>query len=330
MKWVTFVAKSEPATSARVGWVQLPAGASATEARVLSHPSLPASVLELIQSGKDWASLAAQWEKSGEARAVPASEVTLLSPIPRPVSMRDGYAFRQHVEAARKNRGVPMIPEFDLFPIFYFTNHLAVTGGGDLPVQKQALEKLDFELEVAVVIGKGGKNIPASKADEHIFGYMIMNDWSARHLQMEEMKLNLGPAKGKDFATSLGPWLVTRDELAAHAQPGQNGERHNLKMRCFVNGKQVSFGNVKDMSWTFGQIIERASYGVMLEPGEVIGSGTVGTGCFLELNGSKITDNQWLKPGDKVVLEVDALGKLENTIVEGSEQYAPATATGEK
>jgi fumarylacetoacetate (FAA) hydrolase len=330
MKWVTFVAKSEPATSARVGWIQLPAGAAGSDARVLSHPSLPGSMLELIRSGKDWGAQAAQWEKSGEAKSVAASEVTLLSPIPRPVSMRDGYAFRQHVEAARRNRGVPMIPEFDLFPIFYFTNHLGVTGGGDLPVQKQALDKLDFELEVAVVIGKGGKNIPASKADEHIFGYMIMNDWSARHLQMEEMKLNLGPAKGKDFATSLGPWLVTRDELATYAQPGPNGERHNLKMRCFVNGKQISFGNVKDMSWTFGQILERASYGVMLEPGEVIGSGTVGTGCFLELNGSKITDNQWLKPGDKVVLEVDALGRLENTIVEASEEYVPAPSAGEK
>src|SRR3954468_22719183 len=104
----------------------------------------------------------------------------LLSPVPRPVSMRDGYAFRQHVEAARRNRGVPMIPEFDHFPVFYFTNHLAVTGPGEVPVQKQAQDKLDFELEVAIVLGKGGRNIPASKADEHIFGYMIMNDWSAR------------------------------------------------------------------------------------------------------------------------------------------------------
>lgn len=238
----------------------------------------------------------------------------LLSPVPRPLSMRDGYAFRQHVEAARRNRGVPMIPEFDHFPIFYYTNHLAVTGPGDLAVQKLALDKLDFELEVAIVIGKEGRNIPASKADEHIFGYMIMNDWSARALQMEEMKLNLGPAKGKDFATSLGPYLVPREDLEKHAVKGPNGERHDLKMKCFVNGKQVSDGNVKDMSWTFAQIVERASYGVTLQPGEVIGSGTVGTGCFLELNGSKITDNQWLKPGDHVVLEVDALGRLENTI----------------
>jgi fumarylacetoacetate (FAA) hydrolase len=125
----------------------------------------------------------------------------------------------------------------------------------------------------------------------------------------------LGPAKGKDFSTSLGPYLVTRDELAAHAIASPKGERHDLRMRAHVNGKQVSDGNLKDMNWTFAQIIERASYGVTLHAGEVIGSGTVGTGCFLELNGSKITDNQWLQAGDRVVLEVDALGKLENTIV---------------
>jgi fumarylacetoacetate (FAA) hydrolase len=244
------------------------------------------------------------------------SSLKLLSPIPRPLSMRDGYAFRQHVESARKGRGLPMIPEFDHFPVFYFTNHLAVTGPGKLPVQKLALDRLDFELEVAIVIGKGGKNIPASRADEHIFGYMIMNDWSARALQTEEMKLNLGPAKGKDFATSLGPILVTRDELSAFAKKGEHGERHHLAMKAFINGKQYSQGNLDSMNWTFAQIIERASYGVELHPGEVIGSGTVGTGCLMELNLSKITDNLWLKPGDTVELEVEQLGKLVNTIEE--------------
>jgi fumarylacetoacetate (FAA) hydrolase len=238
----------------------------------------------------------------------------ILAPIPRPVSMRDGYAFRQHVESARKNRGLPMIPEFDVFPVFYFTNHLAVTGPGEVPVQKLALDKLDFELEVAIVIGKEGRNISASQADEYIFGYMIMNDWSARTLQMEEMKLNLGPAKGKDFATSLGPYLVTRDELKSALIPGSHGERFALQMKAFVNGKQLSNGNLKDMNWTFAQIVERASYGVTLHPGEVIGSGTVGTGCLLELNGSKITDNLWIQPGDEVILEVEQLGKLSNTI----------------
>ena len=258
----------------------------------------------------------------------PLAVTKLLSPIPCPVSMRDGYAFRQHVEAARRNRGVPMIPEFDQFPIFYFTNHLAVGGPGEVCVEPLAQEKLDYELEVAIVIGKAGRNIPASKADEHIFGYLIMNDWSARALQMEEMKLNLGPAKGKDFCTSLGPWLVTRDELARHAIPGPDGERHNLKMRAWVNGKLLSEGNMKDMTWTFAQLVERASYGVPLFPGEVIGSGTVGTGCLLELNGSKITDDLWLKPGDSVVMEIDALGRLENEIVSGRHEAWPVSVAG--
>jgi fumarylacetoacetate (FAA) hydrolase len=238
--------------------------------------------------------------------------------------MRDGYAFRQHVEAARRNRGVPMIEEFDHFPVFYFTNHQAVTGPGPIPVQKQALDKCDFELEAAIVVGKKARNLKSSQADEAIFGYLIMNDWSARTLQMEEMKLSLGPAKGKDFATSLGPYLVTRDELQSKRIMGEHGERYDLRMKCFVNGIQVSDGNLKDMTWTFAQILERVSYGVTVYPGDVIGSGTVGTGCFLELNGSKITQNQWLKPGDDVVLEIEGLGTLRNKIVE-----APENSTAE-
>jgi fumarylacetoacetate (FAA) hydrolase len=284
-------------------------------------PGHSLEIMTVIQNQTEWlprfqALLAAHAEKKlPTGLCTPENQVRLLSPIPRPLSMRDGYAFRQHVEAARRNRGVPMIPEFDHFPVFYFTNHLAVTGPGDISVQKLAREKLDFELEVAIVIGKECRNISAAEADSVIFGYMVMNDWSARHLQMEEMKLNLGPAKGKDFATSLGPYLVTRDELEKYAIRGPNGAQHNLKMKAFVNGKQLSEGNLKDMSWTFAQIVERASYGVTLYPGEVIGSGTVGTGCLLELNGSKITDNLWLQPNDHVVMEVEALGRLENRVV---------------
>lgn len=283
-------------------------------------PALANSILNIIENQAQTLSFCRmllekfETKKLDPALVVSEKSVKLISPIPRPVSMRDGYAFRQHVEAARRNRGVPMIEEFDHFPVFYFTNHLAVVGGGELSVQKLAREKLDFELEGAIVLGKGGINIPANKADEHIFGYMIMNDWSARALQMEEMKLNLGPAKGKDFATGLGPYLITRDELAPYVIASPQGERHNLKMRAWVNKKQVSEGNLKDMTWTFAQIIERMSYGVQLHPGEVVGSGTVGTGCFMELNGSKITDNQWLGSGDEVVLEIDHLGRLENTI----------------
>ncbi len=257
-----------------------------------------------------------EWAKQHPDDIVPLSseDAPLMAPVPRPTSMRDGYAFRQHVETARRNRGVEMIPEFDEFPVFYFTNHTAVTGPGEVEVMERHLNKLDFELECAIVIGKEGKNLKASEIDEYIAGYMIMNDWSARALQMQEMKLNLGPAKGKDFATSIGPWLVTRDELAPKRIEGENGERYDLTMTCKVNGVEVSRGNVNDMTWTFGQILERASYGVTLNPGDVIGSGTVGTGCFLELNGSGITDNQWLQDGDVVEMEIEMLGRLTNTV----------------
>ena len=216
-----------------------------------------------------------------------------------------------------------MIAEFDLFPVFYYMNHQSVVGPGPIEVQEAHLDKLDFELESAVVIGKKGKNIRAAQADDHIFGYTILNDFSARGLQMEEMKLNLGPAKGKDFATTIGPCLVTLDELAEFevaAKENHVGKSWNLKMTCTVNGVQVSEGNLSDMDWTFAEIIERASYGVDLNPGDIIGSGTVGTGCFLELNGTgKFNDanyeEQWLKDGDVVELEVEGLGTLNNTIV---------------
>jgi len=167
------------------------------------------------------------------------------------------------------------------------------------------------------------RNIRASEADQHIAGLMIMNDMSARTLQMEEMLLNLGPAKGKDFSTVIGPWLVSLDELQPfeiEPKPGHTGKSWNLEMRCAVNGIQVSQGNLGDMDWTFAEIIERASYGVDLYPGDVIGSGTVGTGCFLELNGTgKLQDpnyiEQWLQPNDAVEMTIDALGTLSNTIV---------------
>jgi fumarylacetoacetate (FAA) hydrolase len=207
-----------------------------------------------------------------------------------------------------------MIPEFDQFPVFYFTNHQAVVGPGPVRVKPKHLDRLDFELEAAIVVGREARDLSAANADDVIFGMTIMNDFSARALQMDEMKLSLGPAKGKDFATGLGPWLVTLDELGPHTRKGPNGASFDLAMRAFVNGIQVSSGNVKDMNWTFAQILERASYGVTLYPGDVIGSGTCGTGCFLELNGSKITKDQWLRPGDVVALEIDGLGRLENTI----------------
>jgi fumarylacetoacetate (FAA) hydrolase len=280
--------------------------------------SLPATMLAFVENSETCLREAKSLQTNkSKLPSFKLNQVELLAPIPRPPSMRDGYAFRQHVQTARRNRGLDMIPEFDLFPVFYFTNHQGVTGPGPVEVQKLHLDKLDFELEVAIVVGKKGKNISVDRADEYIFGYTIMNDWSARTLQMEEMKLNLGPAKGKDFATSIGPFLITREELkeSGRLRETDKGEVLDASMKAFLNGKQYSEGNVNQMNWTFAQILERASYGVTLYPGDVIGSGTVGTGCFLELNGSKITDNLWLKPNDVMVLEVDSLGKLENKIV---------------
>jgi fumarylacetoacetate (FAA) hydrolase len=246
----------------------------------------------------------------------------VLAPVPHPSSCRDGYAFRQHVASARRNRKLDMIPEFDSYPIFYFTNHNAIQGPGEITCMPDHFEKLDFELEAAVVIGKKGRNISAAEADDYIAGYMIMNDMSARTLQMEEMLLNLGPAKGKDFSTVIGPWLVTPDELEAYkvpAKPGHVGNAYNLSMKCWVNGLEVSSGSVADMDWTFAEIIERCAYGVDILPGDVIGSGTVGTGCFLELNGTGLLNDpsfkpQWLQEGDVVEMEITGLGRLSNTI----------------
>jgi len=250
-------------------------------------------------------------------------DALLMAPLPKPGSVRDAYAFRQHVEAARHNRGLGMIPEFDQYPTFYFTNHRSIQGPGDIFCMPDHFEKLDFELEAAIVICKKGKDITAAEADSFIGGLMIMNDMSARTLQMEEMFLNLGPAKGKDFSTVIGPCLVTLDELRPYEVPCKKkhvGKSWNLKMRCRVNGIEVSSGNLKDMDWTFAEIIERASYGATLFPGDVIGSGTVGTGCFLELNGTgKLRDpnyqEQWLEPNDEIEMEIEGLGKLKNRIV---------------
>ena len=293
------------------------------------HPELPANMSMFLNDWEDFLHMAEGGEilvnegKISKGKAIAFDDATIVAPVPFPSSCRDGYAFRQHVAAARRNRKVEMIPEFDQYPIFYFTNHNSIQGPGDIVCMPDHFAKLDFELEVAIVICKHGRNIPAAEADSYIGGLMIMNDISARTLQMEEMLLNLGPAKGKDFSTVTGPWLVTLDELKQYEVPAKEnhiGKAWNLSMKCWVNGVQVSEGNVSDMDWTFAEIIERASYGVNLYAGDIIGSGTVGTGCFLELNGTgKLNDpnyqEQWLKEGDIVEMEVEGLGRLSNTIV---------------
>ncbi len=290
---------------------------------------LAVDMLTLIRRQVELMPLARKAETEAPAAArLDAASVKLLAPVPRPVSMRDGYAFRQHVMTARRNRGLEMIPEFDLFPVAYFTNHQAVTGPGVLEVQTHHLNRLDYELEIAIVTGRAVRNCTLQEADDAIFGYMIMNDWSARYLQMEEMKLSLGPCKGKDFATSLGPWLVTKDELSLEKTP--QGEVLNARMTAAVNGRTLSEGDANTMNWTFAQILQRTAYGIQVNPGEVIGSGTVGTGCLLELNGSKVVENLWLKEGDEVVMDVAGLGRLAHRIVkvEGPELPAELVSMG--
>ena len=300
------------------------------------HPELPGSMNMMLNYWEALLPLVQTTEQGikdgriSRQRGMPVQDVQLIAPVPFPTSCRDGYAFRQHVAAARRNRKVEMIPEFDQYPIFYFTNHHSVRGAGPVPCMPDHFEKLDFELECAILICKHGRNIRAEEADQYIGGLMIMNDLSARRLQMEEMLLNLGPAKGKDFATTIGPCLVTLDELEAfeiEPKPNHVGKSWNLRMQCFVNGKQVSDGNLGDMDWTFAEIIERASYGADLFPGDIIGSGTVGTGCFLELNGTgKLNDpnyqEQWLQEGDLVEMEVEQLGRLSNTIVKEEDDFS--------
>jgi fumarylacetoacetate (FAA) hydrolase len=302
----------------------------------LVHPELPNSMNMFLHYWDDMFPVAQQVNaaiKGGRIsrdKGIALTDIHLLAPVPFPTSCRDGYAFRQHVAAARRNRNAAMIPEFDQYPIFYFTNHHSIQGPGDIRCMPDHFEKLDFELEAAIVICKQGRNIPAEEADQYIGGLMIMNDMSARRLQMEEMLLNLGPAKGKDFATVIGPCLVTLDELETYEVPckeGHTGKNWNLSMQCRVNGIQVSNGNVADMDWTFAEIIERCAYGADLHPGDVIGSGTVGTGCFLELNGTgKLNDpnyaEQWLQAGDVVEMEITGLGLLRNTIVKEESDFS--------
>jgi len=235
-------------------------------------------------------------------------EVKFHAPL-RPNTLRDAYAFEQHVKTANQNRGRDVPEEWYKFPVFYHTNPNSIFGPDDEIPYPHYTQALDFELEIAVIIGTGGINIRPEDAPKHIFGYTIFNDWSARDIQREEMKVGLGPAKGKDFASSLGPVIVTSEALADRTvdRPGV----YDLTMTAKVNGVEMSRGNFQDIFWSFGEIIARASDTCELQPGDVIGSGTVGTGCLLELTK---TQGPWLNEGDVVELKIERIGVLKNII----------------
>jgi len=227
-----------------------------------------------------------------------------------PRSFRDFYAFEQHVKTARAKRGLDMIPAWYEVPVFYFSNPGSLIGHEQPVYAPHGSHELDYELELGVIIGKGGKDIPPEKAWEHVAGFTIVNDLSARDVQRQEMSVGLGPAKGKDFATAVGPYLVTLDEFQDKID--QNG-RVDLEMTARVNGKELSRGNVQSMYHSWPKLIAHASADAELFPGDLLGSGTVGTGCILEL-GPENTGS-WLKPGDVVELEIERLGVLRTPVV---------------
>ena len=241
-------------------------------------------------------------------------EVTLLPPISRPPSVRDFYAFEQHVKTARQRRGLEMDPDWYELPVFYFSNPAAVIGPDDEVGVPPGSQQLDFELEVAAVVGLGGSDLRPEDAERHLAGFTVMNDWSARDVQRREMKLSMGPVKGKDFATSLGPFLVTPDEL----EPFRRDRAFDLRMTATVNGRKYSDASLADIFWSFGEMLAYASRGTEVVPGDVIGSGTCGTGCILELSLVNGEDEYpWLRPGDEVVLEVEHLGAQHARVTEG-------------
>ena len=328
MKLVTFAPQAQP-RSPRLGAllgetvVDLATARTwAQGARGIPPQDLPGSMIELLYAGPPaWAYLrelvaALHGEDPLHLKGAnrlpvgyPSGLVLLYPPLPRPGSLRDFYAFEAHVKAAFANRGKEVPPEWYQFPAFYFSNAASIYGPQEPIPYPANSEALDYELEVAAVIGQAGIDIPAEQAEAHIFGYTIFNDWSARDIQQAEMRVGLGPAKGKDFASSLGPAIVTPDELAERAteRPGV----YQLEMVARVNGQERSRGNWQDLHFSFGEMIARASAGAPLIPGDVIGSGTVGTGCLLELTGGQ---GPWLKAGDSVELEIECLGSLTNPI----------------
>ena len=280
------------------------------------HP-LPAgtTVLDLVRRG-----LPAALQAGGAALAGPSvalADVRLLPPLQAP-TVRDFVAFEEHVEGVRKAiDGVAgVVPEWYEAPTFYFTNPYALIGAHDDVAVPPGSQRFDFELEVAVVVGKDGASLTPEQAREHVFGYTVLNDWSARDLQAREMRVNLGPAKGKDSATTLGPWLVTADEL----EPYVDAEGFlQLDMRVSVNGIEVGQDLLANMGWPFEELISYASRGTEVRAGDVLGSGTCGNGgCLAELWGTRgDAAPPPLQPGDVVEMTVEGLGTIRNRVVAG-------------
>jgi 2-keto-4-pentenoate hydratase/2-oxohepta-3-ene-1,7-dioic acid hydratase in catechol pathway len=264
-------------------------------------------LVDLLAEGPETFGAAASSARLDPHEVVPLDRVQLQAPIATPPSVRDFMAFEEHVVTSMQAAGRPVDPFWYEAPVFYFTNPAAVQGPHQPVTIPPGCVAFDYELEVAAIIGTPGGNLTVAEAPDHIAGYTILCDWTARDLQAREMAVGLGPAKGKDAATTLGPYLVTSDLLADRT----SSTGFDLAMTATVNGRPYSQGNLADLHWSFAEMVSYASRGTRLTAGDVIGSGTVGTGCILELGELYGRGSYpWLSPGDEVHLEVERLGSL--------------------
>ncbi|GAB3297606.1 DUF2437 domain-containing protein [Epidermidibacterium keratini] len=265
------------------------------------------TLLDVIGDGLD-AVLQRGEQAVSAGEYVALDDVRLEAPV-RPPQMRDSMCFHEHIQ----NGLGEVADDHKMFPTFYISNAAAVHGPADEVRISPGSENFDYELEVAAVIGKPGTNIAPSDAGDHIIGYTMYIDWSARDLQGREMSLRLGPAKGKDSATTLGPVLVTADEL----EPLRTDKGFDVPMTVAINGKPLSAGNWSSINWTFDDVVAYTSRGTTLQTGDVLGSGTVGRGCLLE-HYRIDRDNfpGWLSPGDVVTFEAGPIGRLDITVAE--------------
>ncbi|MEO7295612.1 MAG: fumarylacetoacetate hydrolase family protein [Candidatus Limnocylindria bacterium] len=239
-----------------------------------------------------------------------ASVLAFGPPILAPPSLRDFYAFEHHVGTMWKRRDMEIPEAWYRLPIFYFSNVSEIRGPNDAVYAPRGSMELDYELEVAALIDTPVRDLDAARGTDAIGGYLVLNDWSARDLQRDESTVRLGPAKGKDFASSIGPWLVTPDELADARQD----KGYDLAMTATVNGQELSRGSWASAHFSFGEMVERASADVRLRPGDLLGSGTVGTGCLLEIRDESF--KRYLEPGDTVTLAIERLGALTAPVVQ--------------
>ena len=319
MKLVTF---KNPEHQVRIGWLK-------NEGVVdmqLADSRLPGDMLSFIDEHESFFPIIKDENLEDVEPHYRLADVALSPPLPNPRSFRDYVGFEQHMLNASKTFGHQVGEVWYEIPIFYFTNHQMIYGPEDDIKRPENEARLDFELEIGVIIGKKGDNINAEDADRYIFGYTIFNDWTARAIQRREMTVPLGPHKGKDFANAIGPCIVTKDEFEQYccsisrethpehlAMPLSTGDRFDVKMEARINGVTVCEGNYKTVHWTFAQQVERASEnGVTLMPGDILGSGTVGWGSLIE-NNFKV--HRPLEPGDVVELEIEGIGVLRNKVV---------------